>query len=424
MTIVSLDRLVPGTVIPFGGDRAALVSAELAARFRPGDHLLVVQDSGDLLLIPAAQKALAAAAVGRAIEAFQAMGGIADRAISRFFDCFAERLADAESWAAIAAANAADVERARGGRAVDYAPRCRRDHAPRHDRRLARLARRRHGARPGCCARRACRLERRAGGGAARRGRLRLRRAAECLRRCGRCAAQWQRSGVPHRQRRTGHGPRHYPACARTGSGRGGLAGWRGDVARQCRTRLRLGAVRRSPPRLGRRARLRPGRGAARRRGAAERHSGQPARHRRRLDGGRRRGRHRALRRRGAQLARPQGVQHAQCLLHPAQPGGRARAGLPRGAQGGRGRARPELQAAHRGRRRDPCAGGLAQRHDTHPPRRGRSGRASVRNPAGGGTRPRMGVGGHARGQSEDRRRSRPGDPAVQTATARNSSRR
>lgn len=113
MTTISLDRLIPGTVIPFGGDRATLVSEELAARFRPGDHLLVVQDRGDLLLVPAVQKALATEAVGRAVAAFEAMGRIGEEAVSRFFGGFAERLADAAVWARIAEANAEDVDRAK-----------------------------------------------------------------------------------------------------------------------------------------------------------------------------------------------------------------------------------------------------------------------------------------------------------------------
>jgi glutamate-5-semialdehyde dehydrogenase len=113
MTTIRLDRLVPGTLIPFGGDRAVPVSDELAARFQAGDHLLVLQERGDLLLVPVAQKALATEAVGRAVAAFEAMAGIGEVAVSRFFDNFAERLADEAIWAAIAAANEDDVARAR-----------------------------------------------------------------------------------------------------------------------------------------------------------------------------------------------------------------------------------------------------------------------------------------------------------------------
>ena len=104
-----LEALAPGQAVPFGGDRVAYVSAELAAAFKPGDRLLVVQDAGDLLHVPAAEHAIAADAVGRAAEAFARMGEVSDAAISDFFEAFAARLADDACWGAIARANAADV---------------------------------------------------------------------------------------------------------------------------------------------------------------------------------------------------------------------------------------------------------------------------------------------------------------------------
>ncbi len=108
-----LDRLVPGTLIPFGGNRAVAVSFELAAAFCPGDHLLVVQESGALLRIPAAQKVLAAAAVDRAVAAFAALREVSDAMITQFFERFAARLGDDAVWDAIANANSRDVESAR-----------------------------------------------------------------------------------------------------------------------------------------------------------------------------------------------------------------------------------------------------------------------------------------------------------------------
>jgi glutamate-5-semialdehyde dehydrogenase len=108
-----LDKLTPGMPLPFGGNRVATVSPELAAAFRAGDRLVVVQETGALLHVPAAVQAVAEAAVGRAHEAFQKMGRVSDDQITRFFEAFARRLADDKSWSAIAAANAADVDRAR-----------------------------------------------------------------------------------------------------------------------------------------------------------------------------------------------------------------------------------------------------------------------------------------------------------------------
>jgi glutamate-5-semialdehyde dehydrogenase len=108
-----LEALAPGQAIPFAGDRVALVTPELAAAFRPGDRLVVVQDTGDLLHIPAREHAAAEAAVGRAVAAFARMSEVSDAAITAFFEAFAAKLEDDAVWAAIAAANATDVESAR-----------------------------------------------------------------------------------------------------------------------------------------------------------------------------------------------------------------------------------------------------------------------------------------------------------------------
>jgi glutamate-5-semialdehyde dehydrogenase len=100
-------------LVPYGGDRAATVSVELAAAFAPGDRVIVVQDTGALLHVPATVQAVAAAAVGRAHAAFAEMGQVSDAAISAFFAAFADRLADDAVWAQIAAANAGDVAAAK-----------------------------------------------------------------------------------------------------------------------------------------------------------------------------------------------------------------------------------------------------------------------------------------------------------------------
>jgi len=108
-----LDKLTPGMPIPFGGNRVATVPEALAAAFQAGDRLVVVQESGALLHVPAAVQAVAEAAVGRAHDAFGQMGRVTDAQITQFFEAFAERLADDQAWSAIAAANAADVDKAR-----------------------------------------------------------------------------------------------------------------------------------------------------------------------------------------------------------------------------------------------------------------------------------------------------------------------
>ncbi|MFN3649389.1 MAG: aldehyde dehydrogenase family protein [Armatimonadota bacterium] len=114
-----LNELTPGMPILYGGNRVTRVPEETARRFRPGDRLLVVEQTGDLLLVPAEAFREAGEAVGRAHAAFQAMGSVPDEAITRFYEEFARRLESEESWGAIAAANAQDVEQARArGRSV------------------------------------------------------------------------------------------------------------------------------------------------------------------------------------------------------------------------------------------------------------------------------------------------------------------
>ncbi len=108
-----LTTLAAGTPIVFGGNRLTHVSEELAAAFRPGDRLIVVQTTGDLLHVPADVHDLATSAVDAAAGAFERIGTVSDDQISDFYEAFAVRLADDASFAPIAAANADDVERAR-----------------------------------------------------------------------------------------------------------------------------------------------------------------------------------------------------------------------------------------------------------------------------------------------------------------------
>jgi glutamate-5-semialdehyde dehydrogenase len=108
-TPLPLERLEPGQLIVVGSDRAVAVTDELAAAFSPGDHLVALPDTGDLLHIPAADHEAATVAVSAAIEAFEQLAGVTDEQISAFFAAFADRLEDDVSATPIAAANAADV---------------------------------------------------------------------------------------------------------------------------------------------------------------------------------------------------------------------------------------------------------------------------------------------------------------------------
>ncbi len=107
-----LERLSAGQPIVFGGDRVVEVGDDLAAAFRSGDRLVVVQETGDLLHVPAADHAVAATAVTAAGEAFAALARCTDDQITEFYDQFARRLADDASAGPVLAANVEDVNRA------------------------------------------------------------------------------------------------------------------------------------------------------------------------------------------------------------------------------------------------------------------------------------------------------------------------
>lgn len=114
-----LEALTAGMPVLYGGNRVTVVSDELAEAFVAGDRLLVVQDTGDLLHVPADVWDVATGAVGRAHDAFGAMGSVTDAQISTFYDTFATRLSDDATFAEIAEANEADVAAASArGRSV------------------------------------------------------------------------------------------------------------------------------------------------------------------------------------------------------------------------------------------------------------------------------------------------------------------
>ncbi len=128
-----LDRLLAGQPIVFGGDRVTYVDDTLADAFRPGDRLIVVQETGDLLHVPALAEAAAAQATASAVDAFDALAACRDDQITEFFDRFAAVLGDDGRVAPILSANESDVARAAGaGRSTTrlvLSPRMREDMA-------------------------------------------------------------------------------------------------------------------------------------------------------------------------------------------------------------------------------------------------------------------------------------------------------
>ena len=107
-----VNELTAGMPILIGGNHVVRVTPELAAAFKPGDRLMVVPETGDLLHVPAAEAAVAARTVAAAVEAFAQMGAVTDTQITDFFNRFADALADDATFAPIAAANADDVDAA------------------------------------------------------------------------------------------------------------------------------------------------------------------------------------------------------------------------------------------------------------------------------------------------------------------------
>lgn len=113
MLSMELTHLSEGMPIVWGGDRISLVPKDLADAFRPGDRLIVVQDTGDLLHVPQQSWKVADEAARAAESAFSQLGTVDDAAITAFYEAFADRLEDDASFAPIAAANEADIESAK-----------------------------------------------------------------------------------------------------------------------------------------------------------------------------------------------------------------------------------------------------------------------------------------------------------------------
>lgn len=113
MQTSSLTALTAGMQIPWGGTQVSVVSEELADAFESGDALIVVQDTGELLHIPASALATADTAVSAAVDAFSRMGAVSDDQITNFYLSFAGLLADDDTFAAIADANNLDIDNAR-----------------------------------------------------------------------------------------------------------------------------------------------------------------------------------------------------------------------------------------------------------------------------------------------------------------------
>jgi len=104
--------LTPGTPI-LVGDRLVPLPEAVAREYRPGDRLLAVRSTGEILRVPRAESELVTDSVARTERAFEQMRDVSDDQISSFFEAFAAALERADVWEAVSAANARDVEEAR-----------------------------------------------------------------------------------------------------------------------------------------------------------------------------------------------------------------------------------------------------------------------------------------------------------------------
>lgn len=119
MSTGSLTALTPGMLIPYGGDRYAVVDDALAAAFTAGDALHVDTTTGALLHIPARVRAAVSGQVSAAVAAFDTVRTADPSRIRSFFRAFADRLAEDAVWEQITTANRADADLARSrGRSV------------------------------------------------------------------------------------------------------------------------------------------------------------------------------------------------------------------------------------------------------------------------------------------------------------------
>jgi glutamate-5-semialdehyde dehydrogenase len=105
-----LTGLRTGQAIPYGGDRVAFVSEQLAAEFELGDRLLVVQTSGALLRIPAAIQRSVTVAMEHAIFAFEQLRELPHQRAAGFFRSLSDRLSDDAVWSQIVSANNLDCD--------------------------------------------------------------------------------------------------------------------------------------------------------------------------------------------------------------------------------------------------------------------------------------------------------------------------
>lgn len=100
------DRVLVGSAL-------LTVDADFAATIEPGDVVLGVAETGQLLRVPVRTKMLVTDLLSRSRQAFSEMAHVGDEAITQFFDVTAALMADDAVMKPVLSANDADVETAR-----------------------------------------------------------------------------------------------------------------------------------------------------------------------------------------------------------------------------------------------------------------------------------------------------------------------
>jgi glutamate-5-semialdehyde dehydrogenase len=109
----TINKLEPGMPIIYNGNNVTYVSDEIAAKFKSGDRVIIVNSTGDILYIPDDEYKLAYNAVSKACSAFASMGSVTTNSITSFYHLFALNLADDIIWSKISHVNSEDVAQAK-----------------------------------------------------------------------------------------------------------------------------------------------------------------------------------------------------------------------------------------------------------------------------------------------------------------------
>ena len=95
------------------GEHLVVIDAGFAATLEPGDRVIGVAGTGEILRVPKSESELVSKSVAAAAQAFIGMRECSDEAISRFYEVFAKLLESPEVIGAIVAANSLDVDDAK-----------------------------------------------------------------------------------------------------------------------------------------------------------------------------------------------------------------------------------------------------------------------------------------------------------------------